>query len=319
MADIVGPIDLAAERQLGRPSPDYDVQLESLNQWQIAWRRFKRHRMALIGSTMFFGMVLIGVDRAVHLPVRPLQDPASRTFGSMPAGRPASAHLFGETGRLQRDVLTLVVNGIRYSLLIGVIASAIGAIVGTIVGGVAGYFGGWTDTILMRIVDALLSLPLLFVILVVQPVPRTGRRQLGHVTIIFGLFGWLGIARLVRAVILSLREADYVDAARAAGVSRPADHLPPPDPELALADHRRDDAGRGGVIIGEAFVSFLGFGVDPAHADPAATSSAVRSSSSARATGGGRSSPGASIVVIVLGINFMGDGLRDALDPRSKI
>src|SRR5947209_2009370 len=126
MADIIGP---ARIENIEPPTPDYDVQLESLNQWQIAWRRFKRHRMAIIGS---------------------------------------------------------------------------------IVGGVAGYFGGWTDTILMRIVDALLSLPLLFVILAFSQFVGQGTGSWLTITIIFGLFGWLGIARLVRAVILSLREADYV-------------------------------------------------------------------------------------------------------------
>jgi len=217
MASVIPALPGPSSEELGGgPGPDYDVQLESLTQWQIAWRRFKRHRMALIGSAMFFGMVLIGVVGPLILPYNFYNIPTPDVH--VQAGRPPSlAHLFGETGRLQWDVLTLVVNGIRLSLLIGIIASAMGAIIGTVVGGVAGYFGGWTDTILMRIVDALLALPLLFVILVFTKFLGSGNWL--AVALIFGMFGWLGIARLVRAVILSLREEDYVDAARAAGVS----------------------------------------------------------------------------------------------------
>jgi peptide/nickel transport system permease protein len=315
MAEIVGPIDLPPATPADQP--DYDVQLESLNQWQIAWRRFKRHRMALIGSTMFFGMVVIGVIGPLIFQYDPYKIPTPDV--RVNAGRPPSiAHLFGETGRLQRDVLTLVINGIRYSLLIGVIASAIGAIVGTIVGGVAGFFGGWTDTILMRIVDALLSLPLLFVILAFSQFIGQGAASWVTITIIFGLFGWLGIARLVRAVILSLREADYVDAARAAGVSDRRiifRHLIPNSLSPIIV---ATTLGVAGVIIGEAFVSFLGFGVDPL----TPTLGNILSGSLEFISQGNwwwAFFPGASIVVIVLGINFMGDGLRDALDPRSKI
>ena len=313
MAEIIGPIDLPPTGPAEQP--DYDVQLESLNQWQIAWRRFKRHRMALIGSTMFLGMVAIGLIAPLFFQFDSYKVPTPDVH--VVAGRPPSInHLFGETGRLQWDVLTLVVNGIRTSLLIGVIASAIGAIIGTFVGGVSGYFGGWTDTILMRIVDALLALPLLFVILVFTKFLGSGSWV--SVTIIFGLFGWLGIARLVRAVMLSLREADYVDAARAAGVSDRRiifRHLIPNALSPIIV---ATTLGVAGVIIGEAFISFLGFGVD--FSTP--TLGNILNGSLGFISQGNwwwAFFPGASIVVIVLGINFMGDGLRDALDPRTKI
>jgi peptide/nickel transport system permease protein len=228
------------------------------------------------------------------------------------AGRPPSfAHPFGETGRLQWDVLTLVINGIRYSLLIGVIASAMGAIIGTFVGGVAGYFGGWTDTILMRIVDALLALPLLFVILVFTKFLGSGNWI--SVAIIFGLFEWLGIARLVRAVILSLREEDYVDAARAVGVRDRRiifRHLIPNALSPIIVS---TTLGVAAVIIGEAFISFLGFGVG----SETPTLGNILAGSLGFISQGNwwwALFPGLAIVVIVLGINFMGDGLRDA--PR---
>jgi peptide/nickel transport system permease protein len=294
---------------------DYDVQLESLGQWQIAWKRFKRHRMALIGSAMFLGMVVVGILGPLFFQYDYYNIPVPDVHVN--AGRPPSlAHLFGETGRLQWDVLTLVINGIRYSLLIGVIASAMGAIIGTIVGGVAGYFGGWTDTILMRIVDALLALPLLFVILVFTKFLGDGNWV--SVTLIFGLFGWLGIARLVRAVMLSLREADYVDAARAAGVRDRRiifRHLIPNALSPIIV---ATTLGVAGVIIGEAFISFLGFGVGQ---DTPTLGNILAGSLGFISQGNWWWAffPGMAIVVIVLGINFMGDGLRDALDPRAKI
>jgi peptide/nickel transport system permease protein len=296
------------------PLPDYDVQLESLSQWQIAWRRFKRHRMALLGSTLFFGMVIIGIigPLLMHYDFFKIPVPDVRVN----AGRPPSlAHPFGETGRLQRDVLTLVVNGIRFSLLIGVVAAAIGAVIGTIVGGIAGYFGGWTDTILMRIVDALLAVPLLFIILVFTRF--LGEGSWVSVTLIFGLFGWLNIARLVRAVMLSLREEGYVDAARAAGIGNARIIFRHMIPNALSPIIVATTLGVAGVIISEAFISFLGYGVGqetPTLGNTLAGSLGFIN----QGNWWWAFFPGMAIVVIVLGINFMGDGLRDALDPKMR-
>jgi peptide/nickel transport system permease protein len=314
MADGFATPPSATIEDLDDASPDYDVQLESLSQWQIAWRRFRRHRMAIVGSFLFFGTVLVGIVGPFILPYDFYNIPLPDAI--VTAGRPPSfAHLFGETGRLQYDVLTLVVNGIRFSLLIGVIASAISAVIGTIVGGIAGYFGGWMDTVLMRIVDSLLTLPLLFVILVFSKF--LGQGSWIAITLIFGLFGWLQIARLVRAVLLSLRESDYVDAARAAGVSDFRiifRHLIPNSLSPIIVATTLSVAA---VIISEAFVSFLGFGVG---IETPTLGSILAGSQEFISQGNWWWAffPGMTIVIIVLGINFMGDGLRDALDPRSR-
>ncbi len=316
--DRAEPVDrdlLPAEiEELQLAVPDYDVALESLGQWELAWRRFRKHRMAIVGSALFFGMVIVGIIGPIIMPfdLYKLPDPDEYVT----AGRPPSfAHPFGETGRLQWDVFLLVVNGTRYSLLIGVLASLIAATTGTIVGGIAGYFGGWVDTILMRVVDALLALPLLFLILVFTKFLGSGSWV--SVMLIFGLFGWLGIARLVRAVILSLREEDYVDAARAAGVSDRRiifRHLMPNALSPIIVATTLSVAS---VIIGEAFVSFLGFGVGT---ETPTLGNILAGSLDFISQGNWWWAlfPGGSIVVIVLGINFMGDGLRDALDPRAK-
>jgi peptide/nickel transport system permease protein len=298
--------------------PDYDVQLESLNQRQLAWRRFKRHRMALLGSTMFFAMVLIGIigpqiipfDKNAYVPTNQVTQ----------VGRPPMIlpyfHPFGETTQLQYDVLTLVINGIGLSLLISVGATLVATLIGTVVGGLSGYFGGWLDTILMRIVDALLALPLIYLILVFSEF--LGGGNWFTVMLIFALLGWLQTARLVRSVILSLREEDYVDAARVAGVGQMRiifRHLLPNALSPIIVAATLSIAG---FITAEAFVSFVGYGIDPSTPTLGNILSGAQ-----EAIGAGNwwwaVFPGLAIVFIVLGINFMGDGLQDALDPRAKI
>jgi peptide/nickel transport system permease protein len=296
--------------------PDFEVQLESLSQMQLAWRRFRKHKLAMVGAFLFLAMCAVAIVGPVLLPYSfytiPPYDPSCPYAGCSPS----LAHLFGNTGGgLQRDVLTLVINGARLSLLIGVGASAAGALIGMVVGGIAGYFGGWIDNLLMRIVDMMLSLPLLFVILVVSKFLGNGNWYM--IMAIFALFGWQGISRLVRSLFLTLREEDYVDAARAAGVG---DFriifrhiLPNAISPIIVAS----TLGVAGVIISEAFVSFLGFGVDITQP----TWGNVLSNSLNTITLGNwwwPLFPGLAIVITVLGINFMGDGLRDALDPRAK-
>jgi peptide/nickel transport system permease protein len=301
---------------------DYEVQLESLNQWQLAWRRFKKHRLAVVGSGIFLGMVAVAVIVPIFLPYSATTIPQPDKI--VYAGRPPSWAsgswspflLMGETGRLQRDVFELVVNGARLSLLISVLATTISVLIGTIWGGVAGYFGGFLDTVMMRIVDAILSLPLLFVILVASKFLGSGNWV--SVTLIFGLLGWGGISRLVRSQFLTLREEAFVDAARAVGVSDARiifRHILPNSLSPIIVSATLSIAG---VIVGEAFVSYLGFGVDVSQP----TWGNVLSNSLEFVTQGNwwwPFFPGAAIVLTVLGINFMGDGLRDALDPRSRL
>jgi peptide/nickel transport system permease protein len=301
---------------------DFEVQLESLNQWQLAWRRFKKHRLAVAGSGIFLAMVALAA-------IGPIFNPFDATSIGLPdkivyAGRSPSwvsgqwspLLLMGETGRLQRDVFQLVINGARLSLVISVLATTISVVIGTAWGGVAGYFGGFLDTVLMRVVDAILSLPLLFVILVASKFLGSGSWV--TVTMIFGLLGWGGIARLVRSQFLSLREEAFVDAARAVGVSDVRiifRHILPNSLSPIIVAATLSIAG---VIVGEAFVSYLGFGVDVTQP----TWGNVLSNSLEFITQGNwwwPFFPGMAIVLTVLGINFMGDGLRDALDPRSRL
>jgi len=306
------------------PAPgtaDYEVSLVSLNQWQLAWRRFRKHRMAMIGTGLFFAIILISFVGPFIVPYDPLSisTPIKGCgSGCPPSFAPGNFHPFGTTGGLQRDIFALVINGGRLSLLIGVGASMISAVIGAVVGGVAGYFGSWWDGILMRICDVLLSLPLLFVILVVANFIGQGKGDWYTVLLVFALLGWAGLARLVRSVFLSLRGETFVDAARAVGVpSRRIifKHILPNAISPIIVATTLSIAA---VIVGEAFVSYLGFGVNPL----TPTWGNVLSNAQNYLSQGNwwwAFFPGVFIVVTVLAVNFMGDGLRDALDPRSRL
>jgi len=301
---------------------DFEVSLVSLNQWQIAWRRFKRHRLAVFGTLLFLSICAIAVVGPFIIPFdfydvpAPIAHcPGNPTSLGSNGCPPSLEHPFGTTGGLGRDVLTIVVNGARLSLLIGVGASLFAAMIGAIVGGVAGFFGGWADNLLMRVVDVLLSLPILFVILVVSKF--LGGGSWVSIIFVFALLGWPGLARLVRSLFLTLRAEVFVEAARAVGVSNRRiifrHILPNALSPLIVAT----TLAVAGVIVTEAFVSFLGFGVDPTQPTWGnALTGAVRFIPNGNWWW--PFFPGVAIVLTVLGINFMGDGLRDALDPRSK-
>jgi peptide/nickel transport system permease protein len=314
----------------GTPA-DYEVSLQSLSQWELAWRKFKQHRLALIGLGIMAVLILASIIGPIFLPYA--FDSIPKVDQNVYGGRPplcavydnakhvctsfGLVHPFGETGGLQRDVLTLVVNGGRVSLFLGFTSMAIGVIIGTIVGAIAGYLGGFIDNLLMRIVDVLLSLPILFVILVVARFFSNSKDNVWAIILIFGLFGWMGVSRLVRSLFLSIREREFVEAARAVGVRDRRiifKHILPNalSPIVVVAS-----LIIGGNIIGEAFISFLGFGINPA----VPTWGNVLSNALTFILVGNwwwPLFPGVAIILTVLAVNFVGDGLRDAFDPRSR-
>jgi ABC-type dipeptide/oligopeptide/nickel transport system permease subunit len=291
---------------------DVEVALQSLGQWQLAWRRFKRHHMALIGLGFFSFMVLVAIFGPILLPYSPLNIPGS----TIPGGEPPSLqHLFG-TDDTGRDVFAMVVNGARISMAIGAFSMLIAGLVGVSAGAVAGYFGGWIDNILMRIVDTFFAIPLLFVILVAARF--FGQGQVSSLIIIFGLLSWPLIARLVRAQFLSLREADFVEAARAVGVRDGRitfRHILPNAIGPVIVAMTLIMASN---IVLEAFVSYLNFGIS---ADQTSWGNALANAQSALGLGNWWWAffPGMAIAVTVMSINFVGDGLRDALDPRTRL
>ena len=291
---------------------DVEVALESLNQWQLATKRFLRHRMALIGFAVFCGIVLIAIIGPIIAPYNPIDIPGAKVQGG---DGPSLAHLFG-TDDAGRDVYTNIVNGAHVSLAVGFFATVIAGIIGVLVGAIAGAAGGFWDNLLMRIVDVSFAVPLLFLILVAAVF--FGQGSMFALILVFGLLQWGLIARLVRAQFLSLREADFVEAARAVGVS-----------EVRITFRHILPNALGPVIVVltllmasnivlEAFVCFLNFGI-------AATEPTWGNALSYAQGSMGEGNwwwaffPGMCIALTVISINFIGDGLRDALDPRARL
>lgn len=299
-------------------SADYEVALESLNQWQIAWRRFKRHKLAMVGAIVFGTMLFLAIFGPIIWPYDALDLRPVSQYGGSPPGwlrnPPTLADPFGsDIGG--RSVFVLVVNGARLSMAIGVATAFIAVTIGIVVGSVAGYFGGRVDGFLMRFVDLMLTIPFLFVILVAARFFGAG-----DPIVLIGIFGalfWPGLARLVRALYLSLREQDFVQAARAVGVGDARitfRHILPNalGPIIVSATLLVANA-----IITEAFVSFLNFGLK---AQDISWGNALANAQSVQVNWNWWWAffPGMAIALTVISINFMGDGLRDALDPRSR-
>ncbi len=293
-------------------SADYEVALESLNQWQLAWRRFRRHKMAMVGLFIFAVMVFLAVFGPVFWPYDPLSLrsdlPGPQGFG------PLEMPPMGSDGA-GRSVWSLVSNGARLSLIIGMSTMAIAVTIGVSVGAAAGFFGGRVDGFLMRFVDLMLTIPFLFIVLVAARFFGAG--ELLPLILIFGLLSWPGLARLVRALYLSLREQEFVQAAKAVGVGNVRiafRHILPNaiGPIVVSATLLVANA-----IILEAFVSFLNFGLK---AQDISWGNALARSQQTIAVGNWwwPFFPGMAIALTVIAINFIGDGLRDALDPRSR-
>ncbi|HEX2915533.1 MAG TPA: ABC transporter permease [Chloroflexia bacterium] len=315
----------------GQASPELDggvIAPKARSQFYEFWVRFRRHQMAVVGVYLFIFLLLVAIVGPFIVP-DPQVDPA--TMFDLKNNPPTLAHPFG-TNVNGLDVMGLVVHGARISLLLSTLAMLVACIVGTLVGLVAGYFGKLTDGILMRIADIFLSVPLLFVLLtasrfLVTPPPPGGSggktpedaslRSLIILPVIIGLLTWPQVARLVRSVTLSVKEQEFVTGARAVGSKNGrimfAHILPNVINPVVVA---------GTLLVGqnivlESFLSFLGYGIQPPLRSWG-TSLAEAQIEFVNGNWWWAFFPGFFILLTVLAINFIGDGLRDALDPRSK-
>jgi ABC-type dipeptide/oligopeptide/nickel transport system permease subunit len=293
---------------------DFEVSLESLNQWQLAWRRFKRHRLALIGLGFMSFMALVAIFGTILWPYDPTRIPGVLKPGGDPPTLDPIENVFG-TDFGGRSVLQFIVVGARISVAVGFFTALIATTIGVLVGAREGYFGGRIDNLLMRFVDVLLAIPFLFIILVAARFFGGGDPVV--LIIIFGLLFWPGLARLVRALYLSLREAEFVQAARAVGVS-----------DLRITFRHILPNALGPVVVSttlifanaivvEAFVSFLNFGI---RETDVSWGNALSNSKGFLLQGNWwwPFFPGMVLAMTVIAVNFLGDGLRDALDPRAK-
>lgn len=288
---------------------------------RMAWRRFRRHRMAVVGSLIMLGLMLYVVGGALVWS----ESYANLTATSKRLSPPSLEHPFG-TDQVGRDVLARTIYGGHISLLIGISAVLVSLSLGISVGALSGYYGGLIDSILMRITEAVFAIPSLFLLIVMAKffsgrVPAfdlLGRTLSGSVVVIIiviGLTSWMYLARLVRANFLSLKERDFVLAAHCLGVPNRriiVRHILPNTlaPIIVAAT-----LGVAAAILSEAYVSFLGLGVQP----PTASwgNMLENAYSYLESAPWLWFFPGLLTVLTVLSINFIGDGLRDALDPRS--
>jgi len=297
------------------------LEIPTLSPRALIWRRFRRHKMAMVGIFILVFLVLYSVVGAFFVS----ESYANYTDTSKRLQPPSAEHPFG-TDTVGRDILARTIYGGQISLLIGLFAVVVETVVGVLIGAIAGYYGGPIDSILMRFTEAMFNIPQLFLLLVmakffggkIPTIQLFGRTFSGSVIVIIlilGLTSWMYLARIVRADFLSLKEREFILAARTIGTSNLAiifQHILPNSMAPIIVSAT---LGVANAILSEAYISFLGLGVRP----PTATwgnmlDGAYNYIETAPWLW---IFPGSLIVLTVLSINFVGDGLRDALDPRT--
>ena len=299
------------------------------------WRRFRKHGIATFGLVLlilllimafvlpFKGLTIPFINAKIleitPIVPRPELDPLRMILDkNMP---PSSEHIMG-TDALGLDLWANIVNGAGNSLTVGFVATIVACVIGTIAGMVAGYFGGWVDTLVMRIADIFLAVPLLLFLLMatrflIDP-KNPGVNSVFQLAVIIGILEWAPVSRLVRSVTLSIKEQDFILAARAVG-QRPFPiifrHVMPNALNPVIVAGTLFVASN---IVLEAFLGFLGFGVQPPEVSWGTTLARAQEEFPNGNWWWG-TFPGLFILLTVLAINFIGDGLRDALDPRTLL
>jgi peptide/nickel transport system permease protein len=299
---------------------------------RIAWERLKRDKLALTGGIVVLVLVLVAVLAPViaHLvgqdPETHHEDLIDPLFGTPTGslGGISGEHLFGVEPVNGRDIFARIVYGAQISLLVGFLSAVVAVVIGTVLGVLAGFFGGWVDAVISRIMDGLLAFPqLLFIIALVSVMPDrllgltgTSVRVLLMIVVI-GFFGWPYIGRVVRGQTLSMREREYVEAARSLGAGRFYILFKELLPNLVAPIIVYTTMMIPTNILTEAALSFLGVGVKP----PTASWGQMLSSAIDYYDSDPMYMvvPGVAIFITVLAFNLFGDGVRDALDPRAKV
>jgi ABC-type dipeptide/oligopeptide/nickel transport system permease subunit len=300
---------LPAPAGLFDSSVEAGLELKARSQWSYARRRFLRHRLAMVALVVLVLIFGAGVFANYIAPY----SYSELDLTNILQGPTTTAHHYFGTDEIGRDYFSRVIWGIRTSEEVGLFVAGLSSLIGLFVGAIAGYYGGWVDNLLMRLTDLVLTLPALAILLTAAALLGQGSQW--RVSIILALFFWTGIARIVRGVFLSLREKEYVEAAKASGANDMRimfRHILPNTLGPIIVNGTIAVAA---AIITEAALSFLGFGIQP----PTPSLGVL--------VAGGQTNPqqwwltvfpGLTIVLIVLCVNFMGDGLRDALDPTQR-
>jgi peptide/nickel transport system permease protein len=271
------------------------------------WKRFRKNRLAVAGSAVVLLLFAVSLLATWLAP----SDPNAIDLRHVLAP-PSAGHLFG-TDPLGRDVLSRMIWGTGISLKVGFVATGIAILIGTILGAVAGYYGGAVDSIIMRFVDIMLCFPTFFLILAVIAILEP---SIWNIMIVIGLTGWMGVTRLVRADFIALKERDFVQAARAIGAGDCRIiflHILPNAMASVLVTAT---LGVAGAILTESALSFLGIGVQPP--TPSWGNILTAGKDNIDIAWWLSLYPGLAILVTVLGYNLLGEGIRDALDPRLR-
>ncbi|KPK44688.1 MAG: peptide ABC transporter permease [Nitrospira bacterium SM23_35] len=272
---------------------------------RVIGKRFSRNKLSVAGALIVLALIAISLLAPVIAPY----DPTSIDVYNV-LSPPSKAHLLG-TDELGRDLLSRIIWGSRVSLKVGFVAVGIAITIGILVGSIAGFYGGRVDAILMRFVDMMLAFPTFFLILAVIAILEP---NIFTIMAVIGVTGWMDVARLVRAEFLTLKERDFVDAARALGIQNKRliiRHILPNalSPVFVAATF-----GVAGAILTESGLSFLGLGVQPP--DPSWGNILTAGKDNIEIAWWLSVYPGLAILITVLSYNLVGEGLRDALDPR---
>lgn len=277
------------------------------SQFKLFARRFRRHKLAVASLAVLVVLALCALLAPYLTPYSPSE--ITESFNAAPSAK----HWMG-TDQIGRDELTRLLYAARVSLSVGIGAMAIAAAIGTVLGLLSGYSGGWVDQTIMRLTDVFMSFPSIMLVLVVAAIVGPG---LTNIILILGVLGWPGVARLVRGNVLSIKQADYIKAGVALGFGRGRIMFRHVLPNTVAPILIYATSGVAGAILDEAALSFLGLGVQPP------TPSWGNMLSSAQSLTVLTSQPwlwvpaGLLIVAAVLAVNFVGDALRDALDPKN--
>lgn len=265
------------------------------------------------GSYLFYSglaVVLFFIVLAVFAPLIATYDPTAIDLNNIFAA-PSAQHFFG-TDELGRDVFSRIVYGSRISLFVGFVAVGISLIIGVFLGLIAGYFGGWTDIIIMRIVDIMLCFPAFFLILAVIAFLNP---SVFNVMAVIGFTGWMGVTRLVRAEVMSVKTRDYITAAQVQGLSGRIIMFKHILPNVMTPIFVTATLGIAGAILTESSLSFLGLGVQPP--TPSWGNILTAGKDNIMFAWWLSMFPGLAIFITVLGYNLLGEGLRDILDPKN--
>jgi ABC-type dipeptide/oligopeptide/nickel transport system permease subunit len=304
---IVDPAAVAPAVVTGGDAPSTEELGEARPLRADVWRRFRRNRLAVVGLAFIVLLVLV----AIFAPLIAPYSITERVSGSARQS-PSLDHLFG-TDAIGRDVFSRVVYGARVSLRIGILSTAILLMIGMLLGAISGFLGGGTDTVIMRITDVFLAIP--YIVLAVAIATVLGRSE-NSIIIIIGVIGWTSIARIVRSSFLSLKRLEYVEAATALGFSRLRIMFRHILPNALQPIIIYGTIAIGSVVLTEAALSFVGVG--PQDPTPAWGKMVADAKSSLTNAPHMLFFPAGAIFLTVLSFVFVGDGLRDALDPKLK-